>query len=101
MAQHRTSYLLVLLVIVLCIAPRWTSVQAGPCCHENDMISCDPDNAQDQKKLQGNNPTSPRNEILGLGVQVNPLLLGMQVNFPPLQSLGVQVKHFVNLGMAS
>ncbi|GJW47685.1 hypothetical protein Tco_0079331 [Tanacetum coccineum] len=47
------------------------------------------------KTMQGNNPTSPRNEILGLGVQVNPLLLGMQVNFPPLRSLGVQVKHFV------
>nr|GEV69277.1 hypothetical protein [Tanacetum cinerariifolium] len=50
MAQHRTSYLLVLLVIVLCIAPRWTSVQADLCCQENDMISCDPDNAQDRKK---------------------------------------------------
>ncbi|GJT71811.1 hypothetical protein Tco_1031097 [Tanacetum coccineum] len=46
-------------------------------------------------RVQGNNPTSPRNGILGLGVQVNPLLIGMQVNFPPPQSLGVQVKHFV------
>ncbi|GJU03056.1 copper-transporting ATPase HMA4, partial [Tanacetum coccineum] len=48
-----------------------------------------------KQRVQGNNPTSPRNGILGLGVQVNPLLLGMQVNFPPPQSLGVQVKHFV------
>ncbi|GJW73909.1 hypothetical protein Tco_0133279 [Tanacetum coccineum] len=47
-----------------------------------------------KQRVQGNNPTSPRNGILGLGVQVNPLLLGMQVNFPPPQSLGVQVKHF-------